>query len=92
MHGHIKPANIMGVEDQLKISSDGLCRIDESMGGLGKPGVYDAPEMAGREISPAPDVWWPGMTLVEALTQRLPVGGVGTRGTGTAGDTASSVP
>ena len=30
VHGHIKPANIMGVEDQLKISSDGLYRMGES--------------------------------------------------------------
>jgi serine/threonine protein kinase len=27
VHRHIKPANIMAVEDQLKISSDGLCRM-----------------------------------------------------------------
>jgi len=27
VHGHIKPANIMGVEDQLKISSDGIFRM-----------------------------------------------------------------
>jgi TonB family protein len=73
VHGHIKPANIMAVEDQLKISSDGLCRVDEWTGGVGKPGVYDAPEIAGREISPAADVWSLGMTVVEALTQRLPV-------------------
>ena len=73
VHGHIKPANIMGVEDQLKISSDGLCRIDESSVSLGKAGVYDAPETADGEISPASDVWSLGVTLVEALTQRLPV-------------------
>jgi TonB family protein len=73
LHGHIKPANIMAVEDQVKISSDGLCRMYESTGGLGKPSIYDAPEMAGGEVSPAADVWSLGMTLVEALTQRLPV-------------------
>jgi TonB family protein len=73
VHGHINPANIMAVEDRLKISSDGLCRIDESSGGLGTPDIYDAPEMAGGWISPAADVWSLGMTLVEALTRRLPV-------------------
>jgi TonB family protein len=73
VHGHIKPANIMAVEDQLKISSDGLRRVDEAWSGLEKPGVYDAPEMASGEISPAADVWSLGVTLVEALTQRLPV-------------------
>ena len=71
VHGHLKPANIMAVEDHVKISSDGLCRIDESTGGLAS--AYDAPEMAGGWISPAADVWSLGVTLVEALTQRLPV-------------------
>jgi len=73
VHGHIKPANIMGVEDQLKISSDGLYRMGKARFGLGKPSVYDAPEMAGGTISPAADVWSLGMTMVEALTQHLPV-------------------
>ncbi len=73
VHGHIKPANIMAVDDQLKISSDGLLRMGELRGGLEKPGVYDAPEMADGELSPAVDVWSLGVTLVEALTQRFPV-------------------
>jgi TonB family protein len=71
VHGHLKPSNIMAVDDQLRISSDGLCRAGESIGGL--PSVYDPPETASRGISPAADVWSLGMTLVEALTQRLPV-------------------
>jgi TonB family protein len=73
VHTRIKPANIMAEEDLLKISSDGLCRIGESSGSLGKPGAYDPPEAAGGRISPAGDVWSLGMTLAEALTQRLPV-------------------
>jgi TonB family protein len=73
VHGHIKPANILGVEDQLKISSDGLYRFGESRLGLGRPSFYDAPEMAGGTISPSADVWSLGMTLIEALTQHLPV-------------------
>jgi TonB family protein len=73
VHGRVKPTNIMGVEDQLKISSDGLRRIGEHSVCPGEPGAYDAPEMAWGEISPAADVWSLGMTLVEGLTQRLPV-------------------
>lgn len=73
VHGHIKPANIMAVDDQLKISSDGLSGMDQSRVGLGQPDVYDAPEMADGEVSPAADVWSLGVTLVEALTQRFPV-------------------
>ena len=73
VHGHLKPSNIMAIDDQLKLSSDGLCRMGESSGGQGTPGVYDPPEAASGMISPAGDVWALGMTLVEALAQRLPV-------------------
>jgi TonB family protein len=73
VHGHLKPANVLAVDDQLKISSDGLCRMGESSGRLGKPGAYDAPEIAKGGISKAGDVWSLGITLVKALTQRLPV-------------------
>jgi TonB family protein len=73
IHGHLKPANIMGVDDQLKLSSDGLCRMGESRRGRGTPGVYDPPEAASGTNSPAGDVWSLGITLVEALTQRPPV-------------------
>jgi TonB family protein len=73
VHGHMKPANIMAVDDQLKISSDGLCGVGESGGGLVKPSAYDPPEIASARISPAADIWSLGMTVVEVLTQRLPV-------------------
>ena len=73
VHGHIKPANILALDEQLKISSDGLCRIGDSKGSFGKPSPYDSPEAVGGRISPAGDVWSLGMTLSEALTQRLPV-------------------
>ena len=73
VHCRLKPANIMADDELLKISSDGLCRIGESSGSPGKHGAYDPPEAAGGRISPAGDVWSLGMTLTEALTQRLPV-------------------
>ena len=73
VHCRLKPANVMADDDLLKISSDGLCRIGEYSGSVGKPGAYDAPEAVGGRISPAGDVWSLGMTLAEALTQRLPV-------------------
>ena len=72
VYGHMKPANIMAVGDQLKLSSDGLCRMGESRASWEKPGVYDPPEAASGITSPAGDVWSLGMTLVEVLTQRLP--------------------
>ena len=73
VHGHIKPANIMAVSDQLKISSDGILPIHDPLGGLSKSSPYDAPEIATGGISPAVDVWSLGMTLVEALTQLVPL-------------------
>ena len=74
VHGHISPANIMAVGDQIKISSDGLCGAGESSRVLGTPGIYAAPEIAdGGGMSSAADVWSLGMTLVEALTQSPPV-------------------
>ena len=79
VHGHIKPGNIMASGDKLKVSSDGLRRAGETLDGLGNQGAYDPPEI-GRGIipepqtlSPAGDVWSLGMTLVETLTQNLPV-------------------
>jgi TonB family protein len=74
VHGHIKPANIMAIDDQLKISTDGVSPMGESIGNLWKPDLYDAPEIAGGvSITAAGDVWSLGMTLAETLTQQLPV-------------------
>jgi TonB family protein len=79
VHGHIKPANIMANSDQLKLSSDGFCRSGESLKYPGGPDAYGAPEnspeaiAASKAMSPASDVWSLGMTLVETLTQNLPV-------------------
>jgi TonB family protein len=72
VHGNIKPANIMAVGDELKLSSDGVRRVGKSPGSVGIGNEYDAPEMAGGAISPSADIWSLGMTLVEALTNHLP--------------------
>ena len=78
VHGHIKPANIMASGEQLKVSSDGICRAGESADALGMQDAYDAPENfsshppMSRSMSPAGDVWSLGVTLVETLTQNLP--------------------
>jgi TonB family protein len=74
VHGHIKPANVMAVGDLIKVSSDGLCGVGESSRVLGATNGYAAPEIAdGAGMAPAADVWSLGVTLVEALTQNLPV-------------------
>lgn len=72
VHGHIKPANIMAVGEELRISSDGIGAARETKG-RGKASAYDAPEAGTRGGSPATDVWSLGVTLVEVLTQQLPV-------------------
>jgi TonB family protein len=72
VHGHIKPSNILALDDQLKLSSDTLCRVGESRATAEKPDAYTAPEAATGAIAASRDVWALGATLVEALTQRVP--------------------
>jgi len=87
VHGHVRPSNILAIEDQLKLSSDGVFSIadhaDQShlpapqtqqsaATSLRHPSPYDPPEIAKGLIFPAGDIWSLGMTLVEALTQHLP--------------------
>lgn len=72
VHARLKPANIMAVGDQLKISSDCLRASGKAGDLLAGAGLYDAPEMATGLMTPASDVWSLGMTLVAALSQHLP--------------------
>ena len=71
VHGHLCPANVMAIGDQLKLSSDGIqapgTRPRETQGS-----EYNAPEFASGQVSPETDVWSLGAMLVESLTQRLP--------------------
>jgi TonB family protein len=67
VQGQLKPANILANGDQLKISTDSVCNAGERGGA--RRSIYDAPEST---LSPAADVWSLGVTLVEALSQRLP--------------------
>jgi TonB family protein len=69
-HGHIKPANIMAVDNQLKISTDSLRKIGER--DKQAPGAYVAPEVEKTGPSPEADVWSLGAMLVATLTQQVP--------------------
>src|SRR5258708_3214908 len=73
VHGHIQPSNILAVGDEVKLSSDALSMAGERSGGAPETSAYDPPEAAREAISTAADVWQMGMTLIEVLTQRLPV-------------------
>jgi TonB family protein len=72
-HGRVKPANIMAVGEQLKLSSDGICRAGVPAAAGFRRGAYDAPEVEQEGLSTAGDVWSVGITLVEALTQDFPL-------------------
>jgi serine/threonine protein kinase len=73
VHGHVKPSNVLIVEDELKLSTDDLLVLGEIRKAVKSTGPYDAPELvAGTTVTPAADVWSLGMTVTEALTQRLP--------------------
>lgn len=71
-HGHLKPANIMAVGEELKVSSDGICAMREVPPSRARATVYDAPEAGTRGASAAGDVWSLGVTMVEVLTRKLP--------------------
>ncbi|MGB9457410.1 MAG: TonB family protein [Bryobacteraceae bacterium] len=72
VHGCLTPTNIMAVGDRVKISSDGLLRSGESGDDLWARNVNGPPE-GHTGIMPAGDVWSLGMTVVQVLTQWLPV-------------------
>jgi TonB family protein len=88
VHGHLRPSNILAIEDQLKLSSDGISSLAEHAdqsnppaaeaqqsvpaASLRHPSPYDAPEIAKGIVTPAGDIWSLGITIVETLTQHLP--------------------
>jgi TonB family protein len=70
-HDRIRPANIMAVDEQLKLSADSLGKIGDSNSARASS-AYDAPELATTGSSPAADVWSLGVTLITVLTQSQP--------------------
>jgi len=71
VNSRIRPSNIMAVHDQLKISTDAVCRTGERRAARPRS-AYDAPEMATSGPSPAADIWSLGATLVAVMTQKEP--------------------
>ena len=73
VHCNLKPSNILAIDNQVKLASDGLRPAGQPGGGRSAAGVYDCPESAGGILTPAADIWSLGVTLVEALTLEAPV-------------------
>jgi TonB family protein len=72
VHGHIKPANIMVIDDRVKLPVESVRRAGETTRSPAQLRIYDAPEVASGTVLPASDTWSLGITLVEALTQHPP--------------------
>ena len=71
VHGSVKPANVLAIGDQVKLSSDSLTRAGETLGET-RGDAYDPPEAGTTPSSAATDVWQLGVMLFEVLTQRPP--------------------
>jgi TonB family protein len=72
IHGHVKPSNMLAVNEQLKISSDGVFATGSKTQSLMQASPYLPPEHGNANLSPAADIWSLGVTLVEVLTQKVP--------------------
>ena len=73
-HAGIKPSNLMAVGDNLKLCSESICDAGDRGAAPPSPTVYDAPELNATGPSAAADIWSLGVTLVEALTQKVSPG------------------
>jgi TonB family protein len=72
VQGQLKPANLLVVNDQLKLASDTVRPAGEPRASITQSSLYDPPEAKEGRLSPASDIWGLGITMVEALTQSLP--------------------
>jgi serine/threonine protein kinase len=72
VQGQLKPPNILGVGDHLKLASDSIRPSFATAARIRRPSLYDPPEAKRGRMSAAGDMWALGITLVEALTQQTP--------------------
>lgn len=72
-HSHIKPSNIAAIGNQIKLASDTVLPLGEPRLIYRPTDAYDAPEAATAPVAVSSDVWSLGVTLVEVLTQKLPL-------------------
>jgi TonB family protein len=72
VHGQLKPANFLVVNDRLKLASDAVRPAGEPRANIAISSLYDPPEAHEGRLSATGDIWALGVTLTEALTQSLP--------------------
>jgi serine/threonine protein kinase len=72
VHGQLKPANVLVVNDQLKLATDTVRPAGELRARIAESSLYDPPEANHGRLTPPGDMWGLGVTMVEALTQCLP--------------------
>ena len=72
VQGQLKPANILVINDQLKLATDTIRPAGEPRASIAERSPYDPPEATSTRLSPAGDIWALGVTMVEALTQHPP--------------------
>ena len=72
VHGQLKPANFLVVNDRLKLASDAVRPAGEPRARMAISSLYDPPEAHEGRLVPAGDIWALGIALTEALTQSLP--------------------
>jgi TonB family protein len=72
VQGQLKPANVLVVNDQLKLASDTIRPAGESTASIAQSSVYDPPEARDGSFSAAGDIWSLGVTMIEAFTQHPP--------------------
>ncbi len=73
VHAHLRPSNILVVENEVKLSADSILATDRLALELESGDLHNAPETATNPVETSADIWSLGVTLVEALTQQLPV-------------------
>jgi TonB family protein len=72
VQGQLKPSNILAVGDRLKLAGDTIRPADEATTSISMSSPYDPPEARDGSFSTAGDIWALGVTLFEALTQKVP--------------------
>ena len=73
VQGQLKPSNVLVVGNRLALASDTIRPADEATASIGMLSIYNPPEARDGSFSTAGDVWALGVTLCQALTQRVPL-------------------